>query len=110
MSDQKIRFENGASYEHMMGAWSRLVGIDFLHWLAPPSGLRWVDVGCGNGAFTELLAERCAPAELHGVDPSQGQLAFARNRPGARIAEFRQGDAMQLPFSDNSFDAQSWRW
>ena len=94
----------------MMGAWSRLVGIDFLHWLAPPSGLRWVDVGCGNGAFTDLLAERCAPAELHGVDPSQGQLAFARNRPGARIAEFRQGDAMQLPFSDNSFDAQSWRW
>lgn len=59
MSDQKIRFEDGASYERMMGTWSRLVGIDFLHWLAPRSGLRWIDIGCGNGAFPELLVERC---------------------------------------------------
>jgi ubiquinone/menaquinone biosynthesis C-methylase UbiE len=105
VSEQEIRFEDGASYERMMGAWSRLVGIDFLHWLALRSGLRWVDIGCGNGAFTELLAELCAPAELHGIDPSEGQLAFARKRPGARIAEFHQGNAMQLPFPDHRFDA-----
>ena len=51
MSDQKIRFEDGASYERMMGTWSRLAGIDFLHWLVPGSGLRWIDGGCGNGGF-----------------------------------------------------------
>jgi len=105
MSDQKIRFEDGASYERMMGTWSRLVGIDFLHWLAPPPGLRWIDVGCGNGAFTELLIEHCAPSEIRGIDPSDGQLAFARSRPGVQMVKFHQGDAMALPFPDKTFDA-----
>jgi len=105
MAEQKIRFDDGAAYERMMGTWSRLVGNIFLDWLAPRAGLRWIDVGCGNGAFTELLVERCAPAEVQGIDPSEGQLAFARTRPAARMAEFRQGDAMALPFPERRFDA-----
>jgi len=100
-----IRFDDGVAYERAMGLWSRPVGEVFLDWLAPPPGLRWLDVGCGNGAFTELLMQRCAPAEAQGVDPSEGQLSFARTRPGARGAHFRQGDAMALPFDADSFDA-----
>jgi ubiquinone/menaquinone biosynthesis C-methylase UbiE len=105
MSDNQIRFDDGASYERMMGAWSRLAGMVFLDWLTPGPGLRWVDVGCGNGAFTELLVERCAPVEIYGVDPSEGQLSFARSRHAAGIARFQQGNAMALPFADDSFDA-----
>ena len=105
MAEPQIRFDDGAGYERMMGKWSRLAGEVFLDWLKPPSTLRWIDVGCGNGAFTELLAERCAPAEIQGIDPSEAQLAFARARHSAGIAHFRQGDAMALPFADNSFDA-----
>jgi ubiquinone/menaquinone biosynthesis C-methylase UbiE len=105
VAEQIIRFEDGAGYEQMMGIWSRLVGEIFLDWLAPSPGLRWVDVGCGNGAFTELLVERCAPAAVEGIDPSEGQLAFARTRPSARLAKFSKGDAMALPFATGSFDA-----
>jgi ubiquinone/menaquinone biosynthesis C-methylase UbiE len=105
MVEQKIRFDDGAAYEQVMGIWSRLAGEIFLDWLAPPSGLRWIDIGCGNGAFTELLVERCAPVEVQGIDPSEGQLAFARTRPASRVAEFRQGDAMALPFPAGRFDA-----
>jgi SAM-dependent methyltransferase len=105
MAEGQIRFEDGAAYERMMGTWSRLAGAIFLDWLAPRSGLRWIDVGCGNGAFTELIVERCAPTEVQGIDPSEAQLAFARSRPAARIAEFRQGDALALPFPDDRFDA-----
>ena len=105
MVEQKIRFDDGAAYEQTMGIWSRLVGEIFLDWLAPPSGLRWIDVGCGNGAFTQLLVERCAPAEVQGIDPSEGQLAFARSRSTSRVAEFRQGNAMALPFPADRFDA-----
>jgi SAM-dependent methyltransferase len=104
VTDQ-IRFEDGAAYERYMGEWSRLAGETFLDWLAPKSGLRWLDVGCGNGAFTEMLVGRCAPASVHGVDPSEGQLAYARARPAARVAQFRQGDAMALPFPADAFDA-----
>src|SRR5882672_2679905 len=102
MSDQ-IRFNDGAAYERYMGRWSQLAGERFLAWLAPPVGLRWLDVGCGNGAFTEMLAERCAPASAHGIDPFEAQLAYARTRPALRSAHFRQGDAMALPYADNSF-------
>jgi SAM-dependent methyltransferase len=85
--------------------WSRLVGDKFIDWLAAPPGLAWIDIGCGNGAFTELLVDRCAPAEVQGVDISEGQLSFARARPAARLAEFRQGDAMAVPFPAQRFDA-----
>jgi ubiquinone/menaquinone biosynthesis C-methylase UbiE len=105
MTEHKIRFEDGAAYERMMGVWSRLTGDIFLDWLAPRPGLRWIDVGCGNGAFTELLAARCAPAAVLGIDPSDAQIAFARGRPSGRVAAFQMGDAVALPFSENSFDA-----
>jgi ubiquinone/menaquinone biosynthesis C-methylase UbiE len=105
MVEQKIRFDDGAAYEQMMGVWSRLAGEIFLDWLAPSPGLRWIDVGCGNGAFSQLLVERCNPAEVQGIDPSEGQLAFARSRSTSRVTEFRQGDAMALPFPDDRFDA-----
>ncbi len=104
MTDQTIRFDDGAAYERYMGVWSRLVGEQFLDWLAAKPGLRWLDVGCGNGAFTEMIVERFAPASVSGVDPAEGQLAFARTRAALRAADFRQGDAMALPHADGSFD------
>ena len=88
-----------------MGRWSQLAGGRFLDWLAPASGLRWLDVGCGNGAFTEMIVDRCAPSSVDGIDPSEGQLVYARSRSASRIARFRQGSAMALPFPDNAFDA-----
>ena len=104
MADQ-ILFDDGAAYERYMGKWSRLAGEEFLSWLAPKPGLRWLDVGCGSGAFTEMLAERCAPASVHGIDPAEGQLEYARKQPALRAARFVQGDAMALPYPDNTFDA-----
>ena len=103
MSDQ-IHFQDGGAYEKYMGLWSQLTGATFLDWLAPRPGLKWLDVGCGNGAFTEMIAERCAPSSIDGLDPSDAQLAFARTRPALHSAKFHQGDAMALPFADNSFD------
>jgi SAM-dependent methyltransferase len=104
MTDQPIRFDDGAAYERYMGKWSQLAGETFLDWLAPTPGLRWLDVGCGNGAFTAMLVERCAPISVQGIDPSEAQLAFARTRPASRVAQFRQADAMALPFPDDAFD------
>lgn len=105
MSEQRVHLDDGAAYERYMGKWSQLAGDRFLEWLAPPAGLRWIDVGCGSGAFTELLVDRCSPAAVHGIDPSESQLAFARTRSAARLAQFRQGDAMAHPFPDDTFDA-----
>ena len=104
MDQAKIVFEDGAGYEKMMGIWSRLVGEVFLEWIEPAPGSRWVDVGCGNGAFTQLVVDRCAPASVEGIDPSRAQIEFARARPAGRVASFQIGDAVALPFHDRSFD------
>jgi ubiquinone/menaquinone biosynthesis C-methylase UbiE len=105
MAQPPIRFADGAAYEHTMGPWTQAVGEIFLDWLTPPAGQTWLDVGCGNAAFTELIVRRHAPAEVQGIDPSVEQLAFARSRPGAAGATFQQGTAIDLPFSADRFDA-----
>jgi SAM-dependent methyltransferase len=101
----RILFNDGAAYERYMGKWSRLAGEAFLDWLAPAAGGRWLDVGCGNGAFTELIFERCEPSAVKGIDPSEAQLSYARQRFASRPAEFVKADAMALPFKDGAFDA-----
>lgn len=91
-------------YERLMGRWSRIVAVAFLEWIDAPKSVAWLDVGCGNGAFTEEVIARCAPATVVAVDPSEDQLAYARARTAASKAGFRVGDAQNLPFADNSFD------
>lgn len=105
MEPHQIRFDDGAAYEEFMGKWSQLAGEVFLRWLDPSPGLQWVDVGCGNGAFTEMLVQRCAPVQVQGIDPSAEQLAFARHRLANAAAQFDLGDAMALPYGESTFDA-----
>jgi SAM-dependent methyltransferase len=102
--DKAELFTDGEAYERLMGRWSRLVGETFLDWLDLPKGLRWLDVGCGNGAFTEEIIARCVPASVMAIDPSEEQLAFARIRPGAKMAKFEVGDAQKLSFGDGIYD------
>lgn len=104
MDPLKIVFEDGAGYEKMMGTWSRLAGDVFLDWMAPAAGLDWIDVGCGNGAFTQLVVDRCAPVSVAGIDPSRAQIDYARSRPAGQLASFRIGDAMALPYPGHAFD------
>jgi ubiquinone/menaquinone biosynthesis C-methylase UbiE len=105
MSRNDRLFTDGAAYERLMGRWSRAVGDIFLEWIEAPTNLRWLDVGCGTGVFTEKVIRDCAPTAVTGIDPSPEQLAFAQDRAGLSSAEFRVGDAQAMPFADDSFDA-----
>ena len=104
MADSTSFFTDGAAYERLMGRWSRAVGEVYLDWLSLPDGLRWLDVGCGTGAFTELVLDRCAPSEISAIDPSEDQVAYAKSRTAAGRVDFRIGDAQSLPFADDEFD------
>lgn len=104
MTSDTIRFDDGAAYERYMGKWSQLAGETFLDWLVPAAGVRWLDVGCGNGAFTELIATRCLPGAMTGIDPAAAQIEHARTRPLLKDASLQIGDAMALPFDADAFD------
>lgn len=101
---EAMQFQDGERYETMMGVWSALVGATFVDWLNVPAGARWVDVGCGNGASTELIISRAKPALVEAIDPSEAQLAFARKRHRSGVANFTLGSALQLPYPDAAFD------
>jgi len=63
---------------------------------------RCLDLCCGTGDVARELARR--GAAVIGLDASAGMLAMARRRCGETIALVR-GDALCLPFPDDSFDA-----
>jgi len=82
----------------------------YLSLLGIAAGERVLDVGCGSGAITREIARRVGKHGLAmGIDPSPALLTVAREL--AREAgfdhgiEFRDGSALQLPFSDGTFDA-----
>jgi ubiquinone/menaquinone biosynthesis C-methylase UbiE len=104
MAHHTIRFTDGAAYDRLMAPWSRAVGKQFLEWLALPPGLRWLDVGCGTGAFTEFVLEQANPRDVSAVDPADEQIAYARTKPAAKRANFRLAEAQTLPFADGAFD------
>ena len=104
MSDPKGYFPDGRAYDLAMGRLSRVAGARFLDWLSLPDGLRWLDVGCGTGSFTELILDRNAPGGIAAIDPSREQIAFANGKPSASRVKYRQGDATSLPFGDGEFD------
>jgi ubiquinone/menaquinone biosynthesis C-methylase UbiE len=70
---------------------------------------RGLDVGCGPGQFTILLAERVPQVEMWGIDlaPTMIELArghAARSSAAARL-HFEVADVARLPFPDDHFDA-----
>jgi ubiquinone/menaquinone biosynthesis C-methylase UbiE len=102
MAEVKVTFDAADDYERFMGRWSRAIGEKFLTWLAPPGNAKWLDAGCGTGAFSELIARHCAPALLIGIDPAPAQIEYARKT--FPKFDLRVGDAMDIPLGDDEFD------
>lgn len=103
--DLAARLERRAKAEDEVAARETYLGL-----LGIASGERVLDVGCGSGAVTREIARRVGSRGLAvGVDPSLALLTVARElAQGAGVGdrvEFREGNALRLPFPDNSFDA-----
>lgn len=95
----------GEAYEPYVGRWSRLIARDFLAWLTLAPDLRWLDVGCGTGALTEVILAQMQPREVLGIDPSEGFIVYARARLTDPRVVFKSGDARGLPVEDGTLDA-----
>src|SRR3990170_6511152 len=96
-------WERGSPYEQYVGRWSRRVAPLFLSWLGIPAGRRWLDVGCGTGALCAAIADRCSPAAVAGVEPSEGFLKTAKQNLADQVA-LHQGNATTIPLGNASVD------
>ena len=94
---------SGDAYEPYVGRWSRAVATEFLTGLGVGPGGRWLDVGCGTGALSGAILMGCEPAEVVGIDPSDGYVAWAAAHIDDPRARFEVTDATHLP--DGPFDA-----
>ena len=77
--------------------------------LAVEGGMKALDVACGSGFFTRLLAEGLTDGgRVYGLEQDDGYLGaakkYAQEDGVAERTEFLTGDALQLPFPDDSFD------
>ena len=96
-------FANASAYQRFMGRYSDKLSHEFARTAGVGPGQHVIDVGCGSGALTVVLAEIVGAENVAGVDPSEPFVAEARTRvPGA---DLRVGPAESLPFEDASFDA-----
>jgi SAM-dependent methyltransferase len=75
--------------------------------LGPVEGKEILEIACGTGRFTVMLAER--GADIVGLDISEAMLQQGRGKARAAgvgdAVEFMRGDAGRLPFPDDHFDA-----
>ncbi len=71
---------------------------------APRPGMRILDLACGPGTLSRLLAQRVAPdGDVVGVDLAPGMIALA-SAAGIANAEFEVMDIETLRFEDATFD------
>ncbi len=67
---------------------------------------RVLEIACGTGIVTRSLAESLShEVEIVATDLNQPMLDFAAGRGTKQHVEWRQADALQLPFKDETFDA-----
>ena len=77
-------------FERYFGDPSRLAGLDVL------------DAGCGAGAFLDIVAEHAG--RVVGIDLSESTESAHANLRERRNVDVVQGDLLELPFPDESFD------
>ncbi|MBD0325872.1 MAG: bifunctional demethylmenaquinone methyltransferase/2-methoxy-6-polyprenyl-1,4-benzoquinol methylase UbiE [Pyrinomonadaceae bacterium] len=69
-------------------------------------GTRVLDVACGTGDLSLAIAKETG-ARVVGTDFCRPMLEIAARKASADLIPFVEGDALKLPFADNSFDAVS---
>jgi SAM-dependent methyltransferase len=112
MDDKQV----GAFWDGNAEVWSKLSRLGynlsrdeitmpaFLALLPEVSGLSGLDIGCGEGHSTRLLARRGARMTAVDIAPTFIRLAGEQERLEPLGIEYREASALALPFPDRRFD------
>lgn len=82
----------------------RPVGEQAIEMMAIPDRARVLDVGCGSGWATRLMAEKASTGRVVGIDIADEMIKLAQETSTAfSNVEFQVASAQKLPFSDGEF-------
>ena len=82
----------------------RPVGEQAIELMKVPFDARVLDVGCGNGWATRLLAEKARDGRVVGIDIADEMIRIAdESSTSFSNVEFRVASAERLPFRDGEF-------
>lgn len=104
---------DAAEYAKMSGL-QKAMAAQVLPLLELHGGERVLDIGCGDGKLTALIAARVPRGEVIGIDPSHTMIAFAHGHYGGHAnLGFAVADARALPMRKVfdlvvSFNALHW--
>lgn len=80
-----------------------------IKWLSPFKPQHILDIATGTGDFAILAGKKLHPAELIGVDISEGMMQVAKQKVEkeglSSIIQFQKEDCLNLSFQTNRFDA-----
>jgi len=98
-------FANPIAYERWMGRWSRLLAPIVVAFANLPRRARLLDVGSGTGALSRALLEGVPGSTIVGIEPSEAYVSHSRMDICDDRLRFEVGDAQDIPFDDDTFDA-----
>jgi SAM-dependent methyltransferase len=106
--DQRLRTEFNdwakAGRGPSMEKGHRPVGEQAIQLMEIPTNGRVLDVGCGNGWATRLMAQQASEGRVVGIDISDAMVELARESSTAfPNVEFREASAEKLPFAEEEF-------
>jgi SAM-dependent methyltransferase len=102
-SDTQSTVGPAEAYDRHVGRYGAQLASGLVEVAGVRRGQRALDVGCGPGPLTRVLADRLGAENVAAVDPSEPFVAACRARvPGADV---RVAMAEELPFTANEFDA-----
>ena len=100
------RANRAEDYErYLVPAYFRAFAEELTRLAAPCPGERVLDVACGTGALTSLLAACVGPSgHVTGLDLDAGMLAVARSLSDTPNLDWSEASALAMPFADGTFD------
>lgn len=99
---QNPMFHDATAYDRLVGRYLPTLAPAFADLAVVGEGQRVLDVGCGPGGLTSVLASRVGADAVTAIDPAPPFVAACRQRvPGATVV---LGVAESLPFDDDGYD------
>ena len=94
---------DGAAYERFLGRWTVRLAEPLIDVAAFAADGDLLEVGCGTGSLSRMMAQRWPERRIVGIDLSEPYIAHARALVAGPSPVFEVGDAATLRFADRSF-------